>query len=840
MSKKIKLRRMFSLFMTMAFTLGLLPNVSFADDGKVFNDVDDSATNFKAIQYLKDQKVVRGYDDGSYKPKSKINRAEFLKIVMEASGKKPEGKDCYKDVKEAWYSGYVCAATKLKLVKGYDGGMFKPEQPISFAEAAKIIVNTLGVKMEDGVGEEAGDAWYKGYVNALEKKEAIPDDIATFGYNVTRGQMAEMVWRVKESPSYVQAIGYDTLKRRTMAAGTGGKLQKFSSCVDLKDYLQENSKPNYREMKTFETMSAPMDAAADESATAGAAVTVEEYSTTNIQVAGVDEADIVKNDGKYIYLVKGNTVRVVQAYPAAEMKELSRVQFDRKDFYPSDMYVDGNKLVVIGTAYDSLWNQPYVSEKSGKMPIIAGEYYYGGMTKMYIFDVSDHSAIKKFRDLSYEGNYTSSRKIGDMVYLVMNKPEYRYVLPIDWSEHDIVPLYKDSSVGKVETMAGCDDIMYLPGSQSTNYIVVSGVSIADKTLAPVDRVVIGSTGSIYASPKNLYVAETKYPWFHLDYDNQPEEQTTVHKFSLSKENINYLGKNDVSGHIINQFSMDEYKDNFRIATTIGHAWDTVKKATSGVYTLDEDLKMLGKVDGIAPGEEIYSTRFVGDRVYMVTFKKVDPFFVIDLSDAVNPRILGKLKIPGFSDYLHPYDENHIIGFGKNALDASTDETEQRQLDFAWYQGVKIAMFDVTDVTNPVEMFKVEIGDRGTDTPVLNDHKALLFDKNKGLMVLPVTVAEVSQAQKDDPQVSKSTYGSPIFQGAYVYNVSLDKGFELRGKISHYTENEVKDKAGYYWSGNSDIQRALYIGEYLYTVSQSMVRANNLSDLLETGSVKLGE
>jgi uncharacterized secreted protein with C-terminal beta-propeller domain len=309
---------------------------------------------------------------------------------------------------------------------------------------------------------------------------------------------------------------------------------------------------------------------------------------------------------------------------------------------------------------------------------------------------------------------------------------------------------------------------------------------------------------------------------------------------LNSEDIKYVGKADVPGHIINQFSMDEYKDNFRIATTTGHAWDSETKSTSGIYTLDANLKSLGKVDGIAPGEEIYSTRFVGDRAYMVTFKKVDPFFVIDLADATNPKILGKLKIPGFSDYLHPYDENHIIGFGKDATDAGEDETLMRDLDFAWYQGIKIAMFDVTDVSNPVEMFKTSIGDRGTSSPLLYDHKALLFDKAKGLMAFPVTVYEISQKLKDDPKTPASTYGEAVFQGAYVYNVSLDKGFELKGKITHYTPTEVKDKSGYYWYGTSDIERILYIGENLYTVSQAIVKANLLNGLSDVKSVKLAE
>jgi len=192
-------------------------------------------------------------------------------------------------------------------------------------------------------------------------------------------------------------------------------------------------------------------------------------------------------------------------------------------------------------------------------------------------------------------------------------------------------------------------------------------------------------------------------------------------------------------------------------------------------------------------------------------------FVIDLEDPENPEVLGKLKIPGYSDYLHPYDENHIIGIGKEAVEA---EDENR--DFAWYQGVKVAIFDVTDVENPVELHKVVIGDRGTDSEILRDHKAFLFDREKELMVLPITLAEIQGEKTRDNQ-----HGDITFQGAYVYNINLDDGFELKGRITHYGETEVADKSGHYWYGNRNIRRSLYMDNTLYTISNEAVKANDL-------------
>lgn len=832
------------LFLTNVFTASAL--VTDSPSG-VFSDVGSANANIQAITYLKDQKIVEGYADGTFKPENKINRAEFLKIVMEASANLNSSAlevaphdgltNCFPDVKNEWFASYVCVAAQSKFVKGYDDGTFKPDKEITFAEASKIIANVLSLDVKP---DDSG-VWYKPYVQALSDKAAVPQDMPGFNYDITRGQMAEMIWRLKTDQSYAPTADYKTIKNRELGATSGGKFQQFASCLDLKTYLEDNSTQQYHGgiMMYDKALSAPTSGAPAPTAsevTGGQSSGSVEHSTTNLQVAGVDEADIVKNDDKYVYVLKGNTVRIVQAYPADTMKELDKVTFDDAGFYPTDMYVDGNRMTVIGTVYNSIRPQPYTTQKM-MMPIYGGGYY-GTLTKMYIFDITDRSKIKQIRALSYEGDYNSSRKVGDMVYLVMNKYEYTYSFPQNWTEKEVVPLYKDSNNPDVSTVGKCEDVLYVPGSESTNYIVVAGVPTNDAQSKVESAVIVGSSGTIFASPQNLYVAEQKYRWFYYDQNAANKEETTVHKFNLNPEDIKYVGKADVPGHIINQFSMDESGGNFRIATTLGNVWDTAVPSTNNIYVLDSNLKQTGKIEGIAPGEEIYSVRFVGDKAYMVTFKKTDPFFVIDLSDVTNPKILGKLKIPGFSDYMEPYDATHIIGFGKDAVDAQEELVSQRGLDFAWYQGLKIAMFDVTDVSNPVEMFQTAIGDRGTNSPVLYDHKALLFDKAKGLLALPVTVAEIPKALKDDPKTPPETYGDIVFQGAYVYNLSLDKGFELKGKITHYSPTEVQDKSGYYWYGESDIQRILYIGENLYTVSQAIVKANLLKDLSEVKSVTL--
>jgi uncharacterized secreted protein with C-terminal beta-propeller domain len=214
----------------------------------------------------------------------------------------------------------------------------------------------------------------------------------------------------------------------------------------------------------------------------------------------------------------------------------------------------------------------------------------------------------------------------------------------------------------------------------------------------------------------------------------------------------------------------------------------------------------------------------------VTFKKTDPLFVINLKDPENPQVLGQLKIPGYSDYLHPYDETHLIGVGKETVEAETG-------DFAWYQGVKVSLFDVNDVSHPKEISKIEIGDRGTDTPVLQDPKAFLFSKSKNLLVLPILLAEIDE-EKYPLGVPPSVQGDFVWQGAYILNITLGEGIKYRGGITHIENITELMKIGYYYSSPYSVKRALYIDNVLYTISDRMIVLTSLDELKEIGSIKL--
>jgi uncharacterized secreted protein with C-terminal beta-propeller domain len=232
---------------------------------------------------------------------------------------------------------------------------------------------------------------------------------------------------------------------------------------------------------------------------------------------------------------------------------------------------------------------------------------------------------------------------------------------------------------------------------------------------------------------------------------------------------------------------------------------------------------------------------MGDRAYLVTFKKVDPFFTIDLADPTAPKILGELKITGYSDYLQPYDENHIIGIGKEAVEASPEERKNWNQDFAWYQGLKIALFNVTDFANPQEVAKVVIGDRGTESPALYDHHAVLFDREKELLVLPISVYEIDEDIKQQTNYTGSLYGTFVYQGAFVLRIN-STGLEIRGNITHQHHNTSGSSSSepmwYRWQVTDHVIRSLYINTTLYTLSENMVKMNDLNDLSEQGVVPL--
>lgn len=546
----------------------------------------------------------------------------------------------------------------------------------------------------------------------------------------------------------------------------------------------------------------------------------EDYSTTNVQVQGVDEGDIVKTDGNYIYQVNKQRVVIAKVDSPENMKILSIINYDDKNLNPQELYLHGQKLIIIGTSYANI---PIYKRANGiSNEIYPSPRFSQSSVKVLIYDITDKSNAKLLREVEMEGNYISSRKIGSALYLVANDNIDYYRIQED--EMNFTPSYRDTIENDTYINIGYEAIRYFPGSIDTNYMIVAGIDVEGNEAANVSTY-LGAGQNIYASSENLYVAVTNHS--RLSKGQSFEEQTQVYKFGLKDAKLTYLCKGEVPGTILNQFSMDEYEDHFRMATTKGNMWATDEKISKNcVYILDDMLSVTGKIEDMAPGERIYSVRFMGDRGYVVTFKTVDPLFVIDLKDPIKPKVLGALKIPGYSDYLHPYDENHIIGFGKDTIEMKGQ---------AYYQGMKIALFDVTDVSNPIQKFSEMIGDRGTNSDLLRNHKALLFSKDKNLLAFPVTLMEVKN-NSEKMKGNSLQYGEFTFQGAYVYSLDIFNGFKLKGRITHITDDEYLKAGNGWYDSDRNVQRIIYAGETLFTLSSGMIKANAMGDLKEVGSI----
>ncbi|MDP4178317.1 MAG: beta-propeller domain-containing protein [Bacillota bacterium] len=546
-------------------------------------------------------------------------------------------------------------------------------------------------------------------------------------------------------------------------------------------------------------------------------------SNTNVQVQGVDEDDMVKTDGNYIYKINSyKSLSIVKAIPADKMEVLSTIKFD-DDFNALGMFLNDNYIAVIGSCQNA------VNSSMKSSSIISGDIIsrYGQITRIIIYDIGDKKNIKKVKTLEFEGNYLSSRMISSKIYIITNK----YLDCItdkngDLSDSNIY--YKDSSFGDKEINIDYKDIKYFSDDIEPNYIVVGSIDLKNVDEAAKVSAFLGSGNNIYSSNKNLYVAGTKAS---QDENDGFKSNTIIYKLSYEDGSVKCTAKGEVPGRILNQFSMDENNNYFRIATTEYSINNSARSDLHGggtsqtimnnnLYVLDNYMNIKGKIENIAPGEQIYSVRFMGDRAYMVTYIQTDPLFVIDLKEPSNPKILGELKIPGFSNYLQPYDENHIIGIGKDSTVVKENDT-----DMAKPLGVKISMFDVTDVANPIQKFVTVIGDSGSYSEALNNHKAVLLSKEKNLLALPID--EANDSQKVD------------FQGAYIYNIDVEKGLTLKGKITHQdvdkTENGTSQNINYVNEGYR-IKRILYINDYIYTISDSCIKSNDITTMKEEGYV----
>ena len=635
----------------------------------------------------------------------------------------------------------------------------------------------------------------------------------------------------------IGAAFYTDSKKDIALAQTEKELPVVGSLENLRSLLAQYGQNNdilYRGMAVDES-----GAVNNMKSTASlpAADQATDYSATNVQVEGVDEGDQVKTDGQYIYQINNNLVQIIKAVPADQMQLINTIKFNDQNFAPVDLYIEGDYMIVIGNTFiDQPGYQPAYPVDQSNLRMMPPYYHRNtSLCRAVVYNIKDKQNISQIRRLVLEGNYLTSRLVDSKFYLLSNCYLDYYTIQNGTSDTGVTPLCKDTIKADRFDAQDIKTIRYFPGCITSNYLVAGSIDLQQMEKPADINTYLGGGENVYASTRNLYVAASQYnadvmqPYLKSEATISAQTSTKIFKFGMQDAKLQYEGEGQVPGTILNQFSMDEYNDHFRIATTYGETWRNDEYTSqNNVYILDKDLKVTGKIENIAPGERIYSTRFMGDRAYMVTFKQVDPFFVLDLADPTQPKILGKLKIPGYSDYLHPYDENHIIGFGKETVEASGFNGEST----AFYQGLKIAIFDVTDVSQPVEMSKVVIGDRGTDSELLRNHKALLFSRDKNLLALPVTVMTTDQQNTKMNSGNIPEYGGFAFQGAYIYNIDLQNGLQYKGRITHLNDEDYLKASNYWNEAEKSISRILYIGDNLYTLSPAMIKSNQLDSLQE--------
>lgn len=542
------------------------------------------------------------------------------------------------------------------------------------------------------------------------------------------------------------------------------------------------------------------------------------YTGTNVQVAGVDEPDIVKTDGSHLFVATNNAVTIINAYPPNSTSIISTIDLPSSDVAVLGLEISQNRLLVIDQRNPN-WTINYVD--------------------LLLYDTTNLSSPILIENNSVLGNYVAARLADGYFYAVIQQPSYQFLNNTNNATGTLPEMTKYG----VTTILPPSSVYYAPNNMQISYYTMI-VSINMSTgQEKVISVLTGPSSTIYVSTANIYVVYTNYPEFYAD--NIPGDvftggvissslpmiqaggdNSTIFRASYSNGSVAVQAVGSIPGTVLNQFSMDEYEDYFRVATsgfvTVGNYTTT----SDDVFVLNENMSQVAVLRNIAPGENLYAVRFVGDMGYVVTFEQVDPLFAISFQNITKPVILSALQVSGYSDYLQPLPNGYLIGVGKDTVASSTG-------NFSYYLGLKLSLFQVFSNGSSSEVSSYLIGDRGTDSPVLTDHLAFTFDSSNNIMVIPVLLAEVSGNQTYYPG-SPPPYGNYVWQGAYIFKVN-STGFTLLGRVSQYPPNLNYSESS---TNNLDIDRSVIIGNYLYTISSGEVMASDLSTFSTIATVPL--
>lgn len=546
-----------------------------------------------------------------------------------------------------------------------------------------------------------------------------------------------------------------------------------------------------------------------------------DYSTTNVQVENVDEADIIKTDGNYIYSLSNTDIVITDI--SDENNPIVASRINSSSLIPVDLLLYDKYLVIISKQDNSKYT-----------------------TDVRIYDVSNKKEPilkKSFRN--YQGYYTS-RMLGGELYIISNGY-------LNKEEKNVVAYY-DEDNKRIDM--DYNKMYYFKEKSCSKETIISHINLAELENKSFDvNTYLIDLNYIYMSENSIYLANLKYKgndnptqreiseifgitgvwnYFLQISDFKYRYCTEIIKLDIKNDgNLEYVNKTQIDGKPINQFSFDEYNSNLRIAVQ-----DGIKG--SKIVVLDSKLKKIGESKYVGEKEVMYSSRFVGEKAYLVTYKNTDPLFVFNLSNPKSPEVLGKLEIPGYSTYLHPYDENHIIGIGVQTEDRVVRDTNGNVVSTSTYiTGMKMALFDVQNVESPKQISEVIIGDKKTKSAILTNHKALLFSKEKQMIAIPINSysEDIDSKEKksdniDDIVTLYNKLGNNyISEGYLVYNINLEEGIKLKGVITHDIQSEKAYRG-------SQLLRGIYIKDSLFTVSQHELKVNNLYTLQQISNIEI--
>ncbi len=549
---------------------------------------------------------------------------------------------------------------------------------------------------------------------------------------------------------------------------------------------------------------------------------VPSFTATNVQVQGVDEPDRVKTDGIHLFVSTQNSVAIVNAYPPNSTRVLSSITFPSLSVVGLEIVQD--RLMVIGQSAQAI--PMFVSQSPSATPKV----------ELLLYDTSDLGSPKLMQNVSVPGSYVASRLADGYVYAVIQQPSYVFD-----SQGNATGVMPTMSTGGVESQLPPSSVYYTGNAaQISYYTIVPSISMSTGKES-VRSILTGPSATVYVSTQNIYVVYTNYPDLFSTHgilgdaytggtvsisDVQQAQNSTILRAAYSSGAVTVEAAGVVPGSVLNQFSLDEYNGYFRVATGRFAVVGGNPTRSDDVYVLDMSMNQVSALRNIAPGENIYAVRFVGSTGYVVTFMQIDPLFVISFKDITNPTILSALKVSGYSDYLHPLPGGYLIGVGKEAVPSSMQNV-------AFYTGLKLSLFRVFDNGTSVQVDKLPIGDRGTDSPVLSDHLAFTFDSTRNITIIPLTLYVVSGNQTTCSGCAPP-YGDPVWQGVYVIKVTT-AGFTVVGKVSQYPAGQ---NFGDSPNGDLQIDRSVVIGDYLYTISQSEVMVSSLSSFSTVATVQL--